>query len=184
MIRCLRQTFLKDRWCRQTAGHTDRRAEPWCEGWSLWEGRECKCPAGFSASVTPFAAALCPKVLLFSGEMEQCVWERERDGGVQYMPVIAWCLSEQDLCVCVREKKSWQSFSMCQCICYCLCDMAVCVSIYVCVSREKDEWMMALDRGMERKMDTSQIWWEISPLYGSLVSLRPRLWENGQRIDF
>lgn len=43
---------------------------------------------------------------------------------------------------------------------------------------------MALEGGIERKMDTSHIWWEISPLYGSLVSLLLRLWENEQRIDF
>lgn len=38
--------------------------------------------------------------------------------------------------------------------------------------------------GIERKTDTSHIWWEISPLYGSLVSLRPCLWENGWRNWF
>lgn len=34
--------------------------------------------------------------------------ERERDSGVQCMPVIAWCLSEPDLCV--REEKVGKVF--------------------------------------------------------------------------
>lgn len=125
---------LKDGWCRQTAGHTDRRAEPWCEGWSLWERRECKCPAGFSASVTAFGCSSMPwgpLVQLWDGAACVCVLERELCAvHASYSLVFVRTVIAANICVWGRE--SWWSLCVCIAIVYVTLQfVSACVCVFV-----------------------------------------------------